>query len=275
MLDPAFLPDEADVSCLIATIAECARIQRRSQYFEWAQSHLQTLLPHGLLLCGTPRATGARMFFDYFYRVPVPVASLSRLCNATQGLAGEMLEVWLAAGGEPLSFGLEAQTPEVRAIADELQTLGLRDALVHGIPNAQSPLGVHCFFGFIALNRAPQRRERELAQAIVPHAFGAYCRALSRDRPAQAFEEAPALQPLVTEREVEILRWVREGKSNQEIGMILSISPLTVKNHVQKILRKLRASNRAQAVSKAIALRLLGNTGLPIPGAAGRLTSNG
>ena len=43
--------------------------------------------------------------------------------------------------------------------------------------------------------------------------------------------------------------------------MILSISPLTVKNHIQKILRKLQASNRAQAVSKAIAMKLLGSAG--------------
>ena len=45
-----------------------------------------------------------------------------------------------------------------------------------------------------------------------------------------------------------------------QIGEVLSISPLTVKNHVQKILRKLGASNRAQAVSKALSLGLIDNT---------------
>jgi DNA-binding CsgD family transcriptional regulator len=39
--------------------------------------------------------------------------------------------------------------------------------------------------------------------------------------------------------------------------MILKISPLTVKNHVQKILRKLDVLNRTQAVGKALALRVL------------------
>jgi DNA-binding NarL/FixJ family response regulator len=53
---------------------------------------------------------------------------------------------------------------------------------------------------------------------------------------------------------------VRDGKSNHEIGAILSISPLTVKNHMQRILRKLQASNRTQAVSKAMAMRLLGGS---------------
>ena len=49
-------------------------------------------------------------------------------------------------------------------------------------------------------------------------------------------------------RQIEIMRWVHEGKSNIEIGLILGISALTVKNHVQKILRKLNARNRTEAV---------------------------
>ena len=97
---------------------------------------------------------------------------------------------------------------------------------------------------------------RSMAQLLVPHIFSAYSRALSRERPATELPQT-GTDSTVTEREVEILRWIREGKSNMEIGMILSISPLTVKNHVQKILRKLNATNRAQAVSKAISLRLL------------------
>jgi len=50
------------------------------------------------------------------------------------------------------------------------------------------------------------------------------------------------------------------GSSRQEQHRdrtILEISPLTVKNHVQKILRKLNVQNRTQAVGKAMALRIL------------------
>ena len=61
----------------------------------------------------------------------------------------------------------------------------------------------------------------------------------------------------MTAREQQILRWVREGLSNQQIAEVLDISPLTVKNHVQKILRKLNAGNRAQAVAQALALHLI------------------
>ena len=75
------------------------------------------------------------------------------------------------------------------------------------------------------------------------------------------FDRAGATKPakagLLTPREQQILQWIYHGKSNIEIGMILGISPLTVKNHVQKTLRKLNVLNRTQAVGKALALRIV------------------
>lgn len=56
---------------------------------------------------------------------------------------------------------------------------------------------------------------------------------------------------LLTAREQEIFEWVRKGKTNAEISAILGISFPTIKNHVQKIMVKLRANNRTDAVAKA------------------------
>jgi DNA-binding CsgD family transcriptional regulator len=69
--------------------------------------------------------------------------------------------------------------------------------------------------------------------------------------------------PRVTAREAQILSWVRAGMNNQQIGVELGISALTVKNHVQKILRKLGASNRAHAVALAMQWRLLSEDNVP------------
>ena len=54
----------------------------------------------------------------------------------------------------------------------------------------------------------------------------------------------------LSEREAEILKWVALGKTNPEIGCILDISAFTVKNHMQRVFKKLDVSNRAQAVGK-------------------------
>ena len=52
------------------------------------------------------------------------------------------------------------------------------------------------------------------------------------------------------------MHWVREGKTNDEIGQILGISGLTVKNHLQRLYRLLGVSNRTHAIARGAALRL-------------------
>jgi DNA-binding CsgD family transcriptional regulator len=61
----------------------------------------------------------------------------------------------------------------------------------------------------------------------------------------------------LTRREAEVLRWVYHGKTNEEVAAILGISVFTVKNHVQRILLKLDATNRVQAVSRAASAGML------------------
>jgi LuxR family quorum-sensing system transcriptional regulator SolR len=61
----------------------------------------------------------------------------------------------------------------------------------------------------------------------------------------------------LTAREREVLSWTGEGKTAYEIGQILSISERTVNFHVNNVLLKLGATNKVQAVVKAIAMGLI------------------
>lgn len=54
----------------------------------------------------------------------------------------------------------------------------------------------------------------------------------------------------LSEREYEILNWVSRGKTNNEVGLALSISPLTVKKHLENICRKLNVHNRSAAIAR-------------------------
>jgi DNA-binding NarL/FixJ family response regulator len=56
----------------------------------------------------------------------------------------------------------------------------------------------------------------------------------------------------LTQREREVLRLLSEGNSNEQIGELLSISPQTVRTHVQKAMEKLGATTRVQAVATAL-----------------------
>ncbi|MEX1109810.1 MAG: LuxR family transcriptional regulator [Dongiaceae bacterium] len=62
----------------------------------------------------------------------------------------------------------------------------------------------------------------------------------------------------LTEREIECLRWAAEGKTAQDIAVILDRSLATICLHLGNAARKLGAQNRAQAIARAAHYRLLG-----------------
>ena len=65
------------------------------------------------------------------------------------------------------------------------------------------------------------------------------------------------VQPMLTARERECLRWASLGKTTWEIGRLVDISEHTARFHLRNACTKLSATNRQQAVAKAIQLRYL------------------
>jgi DNA-binding NarL/FixJ family response regulator len=74
-------------------------------------------------------------------------------------------------------------------------------------------------------------------------------------RQAAAREQLPA--PVLTPRELEVLRLVARGMSNKDVADHLFISENTVKNHVRNILEKLHLHSRMEAVMYAVRQHLL------------------
>lgn len=71
--------------------------------------------------------------------------------------------------------------------------------------------------------------------------------------PTAPRDHAQSLMGLgLTRREAEVLRWVSEGKTNPEIGIILGISELTAKKHVENLLHKLGVPTRTAAAARAL-----------------------
>jgi DNA-binding NarL/FixJ family response regulator len=59
-------------------------------------------------------------------------------------------------------------------------------------------------------------------------------------------------KPVLTGRELEVLRLVAQGQTSREIGILLFISENTVKNHIRNILDKLGLHSRNEAVLYAV-----------------------
>jgi DNA-binding NarL/FixJ family response regulator len=71
------------------------------------------------------------------------------------------------------------------------------------------------------------------------------------DRPGDAVSEPPRRRVGLTERELQVLRRMADGKSNAEIGRDLYVSEDTVKTHARRLFRKLGVRDRAHAVASA------------------------
>ena len=76
-------------------------------------------------------------------------------------------------------------------------------------------------------------------------------RQLSGRQPAPVVKKAALFPDGLSQREVEVLRLIAEGKSNQQIAKTLVLSPHTVVRHVSNILAKTGAANRAEAATYA------------------------
>ena len=61
-----------------------------------------------------------------------------------------------------------------------------------------------------------------------------------------------ALPRKLTPREVEVMAWTARGKTCGEISIVLGISEDTVKAHIEKVRKKLRAKNKTHAIVLAI-----------------------
>jgi len=104
-------------------------------------------------------------------------------------------------------------------------------------------------------------RSSELTDAPVTLSAGGHAplpppTPLPSQLPGGARDDRVVFEGLLTRRELDVLRLLAEGATNRAIADALVISGGTVKFHVNSILRKLHAANRAEAVTRY--LRLMG-----------------
>ena len=74
----------------------------------------------------------------------------------------------------------------------------------------------------------------------------------AQERTSKTINKLHYPEPPITKRELEVLRLIKKGLTNEEIGKQLFITERTVKFHITAILSKLNASNRTEAVDIAL-----------------------
>ncbi|MCU7374582.1 LuxR C-terminal-related transcriptional regulator [Paucibacter sp. O1-1] len=263
-------PDPSDIlmsqeslkaEALMRAADSALEVRRRYQFFVWMQSHLQPLLPHQLAICGAYQRAARELVFDVFNTVPLPEPLLTELTRSGSALMQRLQLMWLQARGRPVCTSVDAEggaTPDALALVEA----GVGDVLLHGLSRPQRPSEIEGFYVFARVGAPATPAQCRHLELLLPHIHATWQRVQNVEHdlsplPSSMMTPRSSHPTGITERERQILSWLREGKNNQQIGEGLGISALTVKNHVQKILRKLNASNRAQAVACAMTLNLL------------------
>jgi DNA-binding CsgD family transcriptional regulator len=135
------------------------------------------------------------------------------------------------------------------ALLDECKRVGVHSIIVAPFPNPNGGCDI------VGVSRrhaeSPGRARIAVLQAVCAQTWCRYAD-LAGDRPDNGHD-----QITLTNRELEILKWVKDGKSNSEISEIMNLSVKTIEYHVGNLLKKLGATNRTTAVVIAIKHRLL------------------
>jgi LuxR family maltose regulon positive regulatory protein len=179
---------------------------------------------------------------------------LQRLLDAAarQGRIGSIIEIQalraqaLAAGGDHAS-ALGALT--------EALTLARRHGYVRVLADEGAPMRA-----LLTQLSAARTRPQHTASRIDPGYLAALLRACNQPDappPRRPGGAPPGLAEPLTDRELDVLRLLAAGKSNQRIAHDLVVALDTVKKHVTHILGKLGAANRTEAVARARQLGLI------------------
>jgi DNA-binding CsgD family transcriptional regulator len=211
---------------LVWVFESSLQVKNQPGFFLWSQGALQMLMPHEILICGVKnggsRSFQVRRFSSCRY---FRDEHFEAVCNPQDGL-DKLLE--------------ESE---------------LKNLILHGVWGADADVSGYFCFSRTSLPQDP--RSVRILEVLIPIIYVTFLRVLSSD--ARTDDDGLRVNNLVTRREVEILGWIKEGKTTSDIAGILSLSPFTVKNHVQNILKKLGARSRSHAVAQAISLGLLHN----------------
>lgn len=222
------------------------QVRTASQFKDCLDVVLQPLFPHGMLLCGLARRNDGQIVDPWVLAHRVP-AEFDALANPVGSLEWPLLDRWLRARAPLLHAEEPYEVPTQWGRAQHVERPRLKQVALHGAPDFSGIFfSWFCFAGVAGLS---EQRQGHLLRLLTPHLHFA----LLRIRCGQDKHHSAQRMLRLSERQLEVLHWVRLGKTNAEIGIILGTSEANIKYHLREVFRKLNVSNRTHAVMQVLA----------------------
>lgn len=230
-------------------------IRTQDEFFNWTQTELQGIFPHGKLVCGIGRLGKNGVHIRHVMGCNFPDEYVKALQRPDGLTSSPIIAKWMKEQ-QPILF--EPECEEIVKTAppgwlENFHRFGLRNLAAHGLCDVDSHTA--SYFSFSCIPGPLSQRHAYLLKLLVPHLHVALTRVVSDPRFKKKI--ASTTQINLSPREKEVLQWMSSGKSNWEIAQVVGLSESTIKNHVHHILCKLHTATRAQAVAKALNLKLI------------------
>lgn len=251
-LDDVFETAIEDRRRLIERVRESVHIKCHFQLLMWLQGKFQRCIPHQIFVAAWGDFSQGLVQHDIVSALP-SVRSGPFASKGIRQFISSLFETWTNHGGQPFGYSFDDLKLGTQGLEQNeyLAYQAMRSVLVHGIRDERSRQD--CLYVFLNADSKITPWSLDNMRTTLPFVDAALRQVAHL--PCQCGlgtqrEEKPedlSANPNMSARETEIMEWVKMGKTNYEIGIILNISTFTVKNHLQRIFRKLEVSNRTQA----------------------------
>lgn len=242
-------------------IEDASHIQRHADFFDWMQSSVTEIIPHETLVVAWGDFENETIDNRLSYDVSSCAQGLStrEVWKHSEDVDACLTALYLRwKEGDRQWFILDDLNETDSALnlkaifPQHLQNVN--SALIYGISDLRG--GNDCLYVFLGKNSLAEVNDAAIS-LLVPYVDHTLRRVKHLVKPD---EMAYAISSLnfngLSDRELEVIEWIKFGKTNEEIGMILSISQNTVKSHIKRIFQKLNVSKRAQAIAMLATMEL-------------------
>lgn len=248
--------DNKLVEKIFTAIRSSYKIDKHVDFFIWLQGAVGEVLPHDMLLAcwGDFAQSSKKNTLNYDVASNVSLVSTQVIMDASDKFDAFMRHLYqLWHQNNQRWYILNSQS--AAGLVDQIQSpfpeelKPFYSMLVYGVSDVRG--SSECLYVFFSKDNTFSVQNSVMG-LVMPH-IDSTLRKIQHLETLEVLDAAVKDQNAaagLSERELEIIYWVRVGKTNQEIGEILFISQNTVKSHLKRIFSKLNVTTRAQAVGK-------------------------
>lgn len=211
LLESLYTLQSEEQATLINVVWALLQVRTAAQFEVWTQTELQSILPHGTLICGVGYINRPTVQMIDHISVNFPMAYMEDIKLPDGGVLSPIMDRWLKENKPQLfdpAQSIEVPHPEWMSIFNKHD---LRNIAAHGMICNSKPIS--SYFNFSRIPEPLGPRHTYLLEFLIPQMHSVLTRVLLQKNFSQyALPKNPSSHTKLTQREKEILHWMSEGK---------------------------------------------------------------